>query len=212
MRKPTNWDEYDSNPTSLLSKYFFFNFVTLAYSRLLKDVKFKEPIKILEFGCGTGYLDLFLAKKFNVKKITAIELNKKMVEITRKTLAPLDCEKEIVNKDFFKFKTNEQYNLVHSQGVIEHFDSKKRLELLKKHYDSTKKGGYCIVYFPTPSIAYRFFRKIAEIIGTWKFHDEVPIKKEIIIQEMNSLGFKAIKVNYFWRWFLTEVGIIFKKD
>lgn len=212
MRIPTNWDEYKSTPDSFLSKYFFLNYVTSAYDDLLEDIKFKNPIEILEFGCGTGYIDKWLCQKYKVGKVTLIDFNARMLNITKNTLSKVQCETEIIKLDFFDFKVNKQYDIVHSQGVIEHFETEKRRELLKKHCDATKDDGYCIIYFPTPSRPYYFFRKIAELLGTWKFSDEVPLKSEIVVEEMKSLGFLAVKSNIFWKYFLTEAGIIFKKS
>jgi cyclopropane fatty-acyl-phospholipid synthase-like methyltransferase len=212
MRTTTDWDKYESDPNSFFTRYFFLNSVISAYSDLLADLDFEKPIEILEFGCGTGYIDKWLCQKFNVKNVTLIDSNKRMLNIAKKTLSKVQCETEFIEMDFFNFKTSKQYDIVHSQGVIEHFEPKKRYALLKKHYDSTKPGGYCIVYSPTPSKPYLFFRKLAEKSGFWKFPDEVPLDDKIIIEEMTSLGFIKIKSNVFWKYFLTEVGIIFKKD
>lgn len=211
MRIPTDWNKYKSNPDSFFSKYFFLNSAIRAYSDLLKDIDYKKPIDVLEFGCGTAYISRWLCKRFNVKRITLIDSNKDMLNIAKKTLSDLSLDKEFVEMDFFNFETNKQYDLVHSQGVIEHFEPDKRKELLKKHYDMTKAGGYCIVYSPTPSKPYLFFRKLGEIFGIWIFSDEVPLREKIIIEEMKSIGFIPIKSNVFWKYFLTEVGIIFKK-
>lgn len=210
-RKSTNWNKYGSNPNNFFSKYLFLNNVIRSYDRLLANVNFNYPIKILEFGSGTGYIDLYLCKRFNVKKLTAIDFNEKMLNIAKHTLSNLSCDKDFVHNDFFKVKIDDKHDIVHSQGVIEHFEPKKRLELLRKHYDATKKGGFCIIYSPTPTKPYLFFRKIAEIIGAWKFSDEVPLEKDVIIKEMEMFGFKVIKIDYFWKYFLTEVGILFQK-
>ena len=210
-RTPTDWDRYKSDPNSFFSKCFFLKFVIKGYSDLLTNVSFEKPIEIFEFGCGTGYTNRWLCERFKVKKVTLIDSNKKMLNMAKKTLSYAKCETDFIEGDFFKFKTDKQYDIVHSQGVIEHFEPKKRYDLLKKHYDSTKTGGYCIVYSPTPSKPYRFFRKIGEIFGAWEFTDEVPLEEKTITKEMKSLGFTPIKSNVFWKYFLTEVGIIFKK-
>lgn len=212
MRKPTNWSEYQSDPNSFLSKYFFLNLVIKAYLNLLDNINFDRPIKILEFGGGTGYTNKWLCRKLDVKKITLVDSNKKMLNLSKQTLSDISSEKQFIEGDFFKVRLSEQYDIVHSQGVVEHFEPEKRMELLTRHFNSTKPGGYCIVYSPTPTKSYGFFRKIAEILGLWKFSDEVPLDKDTIIKEMESLGFKTLKINYFWRYFLTEVGILFHRE
>ncbi|MBW2981058.1 class I SAM-dependent methyltransferase [Candidatus Woesearchaeota archaeon] len=211
MRKPTNWSEYQSDPNSFLSKHLFLNLVIKAYLNLLENVNLDKPINILEFGAGTGYTNKCLSKNLDVKKITLVDFNKKMLNLSKQTLSDIPSEKEFVEGDFFKVALSEQYDIVHSQGVIEHFEPEKRRELLARHFNSTKPGGYCIVYSPTPTKSYKFFRKAAEILKLWNFPDEVPLDKDTIIKEMESLGFKTLKVNYFWRYFLTEVGILFQR-
>ncbi|MBI9109084.1 MAG: class I SAM-dependent methyltransferase [Spirochaetales bacterium] len=187
------------------------NFVIKAYSELLEVVDFEHPIDILEFGCGTGYTNKWLCQRFNVKKLSLIDLNTRMLNVAKGTLSEVQCEKEFINMDFFSVETDEKYDIVHSQGVIEHFETEKRIELLKKHCDSTKPQGYCIIYFPTPSNPYRFFKKAAEILGVWKFTDEVPLRSTVVVDEMKSFGFTPVKSNLFWRSFLTEEGVIFKR-
>ncbi len=211
MREPTNWDKFDIYSNSFFSKHCFENAVINSYKKLVKNINFDHPIKILEFGCGTGRTNLFLSKRFNVEKIVAIDFNKKMSDIAKQALSDISCEKEFINEDFLKIERAEQYDIVHSQGVIEHFEPAKRIELLKKHFDVTKKGGFCIVYSPIPTGSYFFFRKILEILRAWIFTDEVPIPKEVIIKEMQSFGFTTQNIDYFWKYFLTEVGILFKK-
>lgn len=212
MRKPTNWNKYKSNPTSIFSRLFLLDLLADAYFDLLSDVKFNKPISILEFGCGTGYITKRLCEKFNVEKITLIDSNKKMLDIAKHSLSVLPCKKEFLNKDLFKFKTNQKYDIIHSAGVIEHFEPKKRHKFLTKHAELLKNKGYCIIYSPTPTKNYLFIRKIREFLHLWKFTDEVPLKKELIIKEMKSLGFADLKYNYFWKHWLTEVGILFQKN
>jgi cyclopropane fatty-acyl-phospholipid synthase-like methyltransferase len=140
-----------------------------------------------------------------------VDFNEKMINIARETLVGVQCQKEFIREDFFKIKLSAEYDLVHSQGVIEHFTAEKRLELLKLHAQATKPGGYCLIYAPTPTRSYCFFRKMAEILRAWPFTDEIPLTKNVIINEMQSLGFTLLKTNYFWPYLLTEVGIIFQK-
>ncbi len=142
MRQATNWDKYGSNPNSFFSRVFFLNLVTRAYAGLLKNIEFNRPVDILEFGCGTGYLSRWLAGRYKVNKATLIDSNEKMLDIAKQTLSDVSCEKEFVNKDFFKFKTNGKYDIVHSQGVIEHFEEQKRRQLLSEHFKATKTGGF----------------------------------------------------------------------
>jgi trans-aconitate methyltransferase len=103
MRTPTDWNKYESNPNSFFARHFFLNYVTKAYSDLLSGIEFEKPIEILEFGCGTGYIDKWLCKKFKVRKVTLIDSNKKMLNLTKKTFSGARCETDFLEMDFFKF-------------------------------------------------------------------------------------------------------------
>ncbi len=212
MRTPTDWNKYWDNPDSFISKYFFHKYQIKAVADLLKNIEFKDPIEIMEFGAGTGIIVKWLYQRYKVKKITLIDFNEKMINISKTTLAKVQCEVEFINLDFFNYESDKQYDIVLSGGLIEHFEPERRYELLKKHCAATKSNGYCLIYFPTPTKSYRFFRKIYELLGLWIFTDEVPLKENVVIEEMKSLNFKAIKSNIFWKYFLTEAGIIFKRN
>ena len=70
MRVSTDWDRYSKGADSTFSKLFFLNHVIKAYSDLLKDIDFEEPIEVLEFGCGTGYISKWICQKYNGTWIT----------------------------------------------------------------------------------------------------------------------------------------------
>ncbi len=209
--KATNWELYRPNPNSIFHKVVFLNRVSSAYKRLLRKAKLEEPIKILEFGCGTSYINYSLSKNFKISKITGIDFNSGLIKLSESTLNNVKCDKELICNSFFNVKLNELYDLVHSQGVVEHFSKDDRIKLLKLHYDATKNGGYCIIFAPTPTLTYRFIRRVNELLGTWIFHDETPISKEDLIYEAKSVGFEVISTSTFWKYFVTETGVLLKK-
>jgi len=100
MRTPTDWDTYETNPHSFFVKHFFLNSVVRAYSDLFKEVRFETPIDVLEFGCGTGYIDKWFCQTYKVKKVTVIDLNKKILNIAKDTLREAKCETEFINMDW----------------------------------------------------------------------------------------------------------------
>ncbi len=207
----TDWNKYRCDPDSFLIRHLFLDTIARAYLRLLKKIDFNKPIDVLEFGCGTGYINKCISRIFKIRKMTLIDSNEQMLKIAKDTLKDVPCEKEFVNVDFFDFKVEREYDLVHSQGVIEHFEPDLRKNLLSKHFHSTKKEGYCIIFFPVPSITYFLVRKFFEIIKRWKFPDEVPLDKQLVINEIESLGFKTLASTVFWPYLLTEYGYLFKK-
>lgn len=208
-RVTTDWDSYAHfDPSNPLVRKLFLDSMFKAYRGLLRHVSFDGPVSILELGSGTGYITQRITRLMPTRRITLVDSNRKMLEIARQTLAAVECEKQFIHSDFFELDLDEGYDLVHSAGVVEHFEDSRRAELLRLHASSLLDGGYCIVYAPTPTPAYRFWRDVAEALDIWPYHDEVPLTRERLVREAGAAGLRVLSVNTFWDYFLTEVGFI----
>jgi cyclopropane fatty-acyl-phospholipid synthase-like methyltransferase len=210
---PTDWNRYVNNkPSNFLVRSFFLDTVSNAYTKLLKKASLNEPVSILELGSGTGYTNLKLSQALPTKKIVLIDLNRHMLNISKQTLRPVNCEKIFINQNFLEFKLKEKFDLVHSQGVVEHFQGENQKKLFSLHMQLLKPGGYCIIFAPTPTITYRLLRKTAEMSKRWKYTDEVPIPKELLLQKVKQTGLEIVDTTYFWKYrWLSEVGVLAKK-
>ena len=59
---------------------------------------------VLILGCGLGYIAYMLSQKENIKKITVVEKNEKIIDIFNKNILPqINKEIEIINMDAFDF-------------------------------------------------------------------------------------------------------------
>lgn len=210
-RISSNWNTYNSDSANFFNKIFFLDLMALAYEKLLKRASFKKPISIIELGCGTGYTSYRISRMIPTKKITLVDSNAHMINIAKRTFLNVACKKEFIQKDFFKLNLKQKYDLVHSGGVVEHFNDDKRKKLINLHAELVAPDGYCIIYAPTPTFSYRLVRRISEMLGLWNFPDEVPIRKTQLIREVQEAGLTVLGSNYFWRLFLTEVGVLAKK-
>lgn len=104
--------------------------------------------KVLEIGCGTGNILTYIAKTKNCKcyGIDISPLSQKLVSFFEKE------RKTKVNfllGDAFNlpFKNN-FFDVVYSEGVIEHFSPKKTEKLIKEHIRVCKRGGLIIISVP----------------------------------------------------------------
>lgn len=206
----TDWNEFNKWMKRPFWYQWFLNSAWNGYKGLLKHVEIKKSIKVLELGGGSGFLSLKIAQLFDTKKVTIIDLNEKNLEISKRNLSRIQGKKEYILGDFFEFNPNEKYDIVHSQGVVEHFDQSQRMKLIEKHFNLTKHSGYTIIFVPTPTLSYKLFRKIADMTGHWIFHDEVPMKLAELQEIVGKSNREIISVSYFWPFFLTEVGILCK--
>lgn len=136
MQNRTYWNKYWSKNTGIVK---FINFLKERYflniiHRYLKN--FKQSTKILEVGCGNGKL----LEKFPRNKVIGIDFSP--IAIKRAKMKIKDFP--LIMGDAFKLNfCNNSFDLVYSNGLIEHYiDSFE--EIIREKYRITKKGGYVI--------------------------------------------------------------------
>lgn len=208
-RPRTDWDRYAHvDPANPVVRRLFLDVMFRGYRELLSEARFSEPVSILELGAGTGYVSRRIAETLPTRQVTLVDANARMLEVAQETFAPVACEVTLIHGDFFTLPPRGAYDLVHSAGVVEHFERDRRATLLRLHAELVRPGGYCIVYAPTPSAAYRFWRRFLERVHLWPFSDEVPLLPEQLAQEVEAAGLQVRAANRFWPYFLTEAGVL----
>lgn len=210
---PSDWEQYATfDPSSPLVRWLFLDVMVRGYRDLLRRASFSHPISILELGAGTGYTSLRLTEALPTRKITLVDSSSAMLATAKRTLAHLSCETAFLHRDVRDLELDERFDLVHSAGLVEHFGAQDRMRLLRLHVELTRGGGYCVVYAPTPTPSYRFWRRLAEGLHLWLYTDEVPIPGEVLLREMKEAGLRVLGTNRFWSLFLTETGVIGQKS
>lgn len=101
--------------------------------------------------------------------------------------------------------------LCFSVGLIEHFDEKGTRDSIRSHFECTEPGGWVLMTYPTPTWLYRITRKIAELLGIWKFHDERPLTPKEVLGEVARYG-KIIRHEIIWPIFLTQGIVLCQKN
>ncbi|MDO8626919.1 MAG: class I SAM-dependent methyltransferase, partial [Candidatus Diapherotrites archaeon] len=150
---------------------------------LLKDANLQNA-KIIELGSGSGVMSLKLSKEFNAE-ITLVDNSENALlfaqKIAKEVYGIKEKKIEYIQKDLFKLKDSKKFDLVHSQGLIEHFDPADKI--IEKHIDLAKKNGYVLILAPRSSPAYRAVRKVIEFVyGKWPFGFEKPVEKKFVEQ------------------------------
>jgi len=187
-------------------------FVGRAYRELSRYIKAENP-KIIELGAGSGLNSLLLAKILNAKKVVLVDNNEEALKISKMNFKKekLDNIAEFVKEDVFKLKLREKFDIVHSEGLIEHFHGEERIKIFEKHVELCKKGGYIIIFVPYMSLKYRLIRSTLEFINQWIYYDEVPYTKEELYNMLKTFNLKIIKM-YNLPLTIYEVGFLAKKD
>jgi len=125
----------------------------------LKEINqhLSDNIEVLDVGCGTGLISNLFANKFKNSNFTAIDFSDSINYA--KTFANNNNIPNIkwVKKDFLKFKTTKQYDVIICCGVLHHIpDYHQALSKLKT---LLKPGGKLLlaVYNPYGKFLKRYF-------------------------------------------------------
>lgn len=179
-----------------------------SYKELLKDVRVKNP-KILEMGSGSGINSLLLSDYLKCGDITLVDFNKKAMEISKKLSWNSGIKVKQIHADVLKLGTKEKFDIVHSEGLLEHFYGKERLAVLKKHIDCCRKGGYVAIFVPRKSVQYSLFRWGVTKLGRWIW-DEEPLSVAEMRKMCEQLGQKIIKI--YKPLFMYQAGFLIRKE
>jgi len=181
--------------------------IAYAYKKLLKNIKLND-VRIIELGSGSGVNSLKLAKIFKAKEITLVDSSKKAIDFSKKMFENANLNVSYLKKDILKLDLKEKFDIVHSEGLIEHFYDKKRLVVFKKHIDLCKEGGIVIIFTPHENINYRVFRGIYKKFNKWIWNEE-PLTKEQIHNLCKQFKIKIL--NEYSSPLIHEIGVVLKK-
>jgi SAM-dependent methyltransferase len=107
-------------------------------------------------------------------------------------------------------KMQVQADLVFSVGLIEHFDPEETRKAVQAHFDVLRPGGVAIISFPTPTLLYRITRKLIELLGMWKFHDERPLTLHEVTASVEQCG-EVLRTTTLWPLLLTQELLVARK-
>ncbi len=151
-----------------------------------------KGLELLELGSGMGITSLFFASKG--VNVSLLDNSLEVQPLAQKYWSGYSKHKFILS-DLFDFNTKIKYDIVSSFGLCEHFDGKKRVEVLKKHLDLLRKGGVAIISVPYKyGIFYRLAKKLAEMTGMWDFGLEIPFSKSELVNfsRRNNLDYTIL--------------------
>lgn len=119
---------------------------------MIRSCKHK-PQTLLEIGAFPGRYLAYLSSKYQLAP-TGLDFNPDKEKFARSMLAMGVTGFEYICTDFLNHTTEKQYDLVYSNGFIEHFSDYENV--LDKHAGYLKKGGAMVVMIPNK----RYLRRI----------------------------------------------------
>lgn len=203
----TDWTEHwnRSNRNSITWNIWKWN-IRKTYKDFLSGMNIKGSA--IELGCGSGLNSLILSQVSNLDKITLVDSNEKAIEIAKNTFKGSGIKTEILKKDVLKIRPKEKFDIVHSEGLAEHFYGKDRQKIFKKHADLCKEDGKIIIFVPYDSMQYKVFRKAYSMFGKWIW-DEVPFTREELFSICKRNKLKILKISS--NPLMHEVGVLLQK-
>ena len=162
------------------------------YERLLGGYDFKGK-RVLEFGCGTGINSTIMAHRG--ARLVFYDSSRQALELVRKNLDALSLDAELVYGDVFDSDFENEFSIVHSEGLVEHFLEPQRQEIVDIHARAAKKRGKVLIIVPHRKCApYRIGKFLACKTGTGMYGDEYPYTKTELVERMKRAGLSPGRV------------------
>jgi cyclopropane fatty-acyl-phospholipid synthase-like methyltransferase len=134
----------------------------------------------MEFGAGTGMLATQLLDEYG-GTATLVDYSESAERLHRKMHKKKRADVEYLVADVFSTSFKPEYDVVYSDGLIEHFKGGKQDELVRKHATASKR--LVVIFAPRPSLFYSTTRALLELTGLWLFGYEKPMT----LSELSSL-------------------------
>lgn len=188
-----DWDKYWATEQTIKQEVKYVNTAYQDVIDLIKTIKAKKghDLKCIEVGCGAGTYAIELTKQgipciasdFSESALNA-------VKIKAKNLYNMDIETKKANIYKLPYEEN-TFDIIFSDGVLEHLNIPKSLELLKK---TLKNDGYIVAKVPSNSLLYLF---VFYLLDLFRWHaDEVRLSKKEWEDLLIKAGYKNIKIKY----------------
>lgn len=111
---------------------------------LIKKVwKINRPVKMLDCGCGFGFLGLLIMPYLpEGSTYTGVDFAEGLLEEGKKLFADKNYEVNFIHKNVYEYHAKEKYDFVICQAVLRHLDEPEAF--LKKLIQFTKQDGYIV--------------------------------------------------------------------
>ncbi len=160
---------------------------------LLRNNGATPPKTIIEMGGYPGRFLAYLADKYNLIP-TSLDFNSDKIKI-EETMKSFDIEDfKIIQADIFEHIPETQYDIVISNGFIEHFENYQ--EVLDKHNLYLKQGGTMLVMIPNLT----GFRKVYGYLVDYKnlkSHNLKCMNKHTFESFAKRNGLQILTLEYF---------------
>jgi len=172
MDNNPDWTSVWAGSFGLPTKIHHFR-VFSSYKKILDELNIKNP-HIIELGCGTGELTARIMKRYG-GTAALVDNNESAMKLASANFERHKLRFEFLKTDILKLKTKKKYDIVHSEGLIEHFSGNDQKEIIEAHRRCVSEKGFALISVPRRIWYYDIWRGLAEKTGKWPFGDESPM-------------------------------------
>jgi len=151
------WQQVWTKPNAGLAAWIcaFGNWVgRIVTLSMLKDVDLRGGT-ILDLGCGHAEMTMTILQKHKCRALTAVDFCQQAIESVQQRKGSLPVT--TIQANLLTLELDQQFDLVYSAMVIEHFWGDARQEAIAQHARFTKPGGYVFINAPGQSLWSRMF-------------------------------------------------------
>jgi 2-polyprenyl-3-methyl-5-hydroxy-6-metoxy-1,4-benzoquinol methylase len=154
--------------------------------------------KLIELGCGTGLISAKLAE-FGAD-VTVVDQSREALRLAKKNFKVLGCKGKFLRTDVFDLdgKKSREYDIVFSEGLVEHFYKEKRQKIFDLHSNLAKDGGTVFIAIPNKhSFARNLFRQVVRCSVRKKIWIDIPqldLTAQELCARMEKAGLKVLEI------------------
>lgn len=154
-----HWDQsWSAAPRMRLPKPIF---VSMRDRMNLLKKYVRPGMRYAEIGCAPGKLLAYAAAVLGAE-VTGVDYSEQGIKWNRQLFDALNLRGDLRHEDIFATTLPERsFDVVHSSGVIEHFDDPS--EMVRMHLKLTKPGGISLITIPNLTGFYKRFTSPAAL-------------------------------------------------
>lgn len=114
--------------------------------KILEHIKFDNNMKVLDVGCGNGFLASLVALR--VKEYKGIDVSPEFIEAAKKRVRIPNCDFVCTELTRFSQNAKKHYDLIFLLDVTEHVPDFDLVPMLKAIRKLLKQDGYLVLHTP----------------------------------------------------------------
>lgn len=160
---------------------------------LIKNNDVNPPKSIIEIGGYPGRYLAYLSNKYNLEP-TSLDYNSDRFKIDEVMKIFHISDYHVIQADIFNHVPEKQYDIVISNGFVEHFEDYDTI--LDKHAKYLKPGGTLFVLVPNMRNYIKYYKKLVDNENL-KIHNLKSMRKKVFYDFGVRNNLKLLKLEYY---------------